>query len=158
PQLGDADRSRPGGVPRVTGSLLEVRVGTRLWFDGEGWAVCEVRGTSVRLQGDGGRYRTAAVTDLLEGASGLDPDSHAVDARQGVLLSAIGLQSLTLQQRTRLEAEVEIFAELLAVRGADEAPARMRSAATKLGLSLRTVQRRLRRFDELGPAGLIDER
>jgi len=142
----------------VTGSVLEVRVGTRLWFDGECWAVCEVRGTSVRLQGDGGRYRTAAVTDLLEGASGLDPDSHAVDAVQRDLLSAIGLESLTLKQRTRLEAEVEIFAELLAVRGADEAPARMRSAATKLGLSLRTVQRRLRRFDELGPAGLIDER
>lgn len=122
-QLGDADRSRTGDE-LMTGSVLEVRVGTRLWFDGEGWTVCEVHGTTVRLQGDEGRYRTAAVADLLEGASALDAGSHASDGGQRNLLSGVGLGSLTLKQRARLEAEVEIFAGLLAVRGADEAPGR----------------------------------
>ena len=139
----------------MTTSVLEARVGTRLWFDGERWTVCEVGGAAVRLQGAHGRYRTAAVTDLLAGATSVDEAGSG--GEQCGLLGAVGLASLTSKQRARLEAEVTIFAGLLGA-AADEAPELMRAATEQLGLSLRTVQRRLGRFVDLGPAGLVDER
>ncbi len=140
----------------MTASVLEARVGSRLWFDGEGWTVCEITGETVRMLGAGGRHRTAAITDLIAGASALDRVDSNED--QSGLLSVVGLASLTTKQRSRLEAEVKLFAALLDARTAHNAGQHMQAAADELGLSLRTVRRRLRRFDELGPAGLIDER
>ncbi|HNV41718.1 MAG TPA: transposase [Ornithinibacter sp.] len=140
----------------MTAAVLEARIGAQLWFDGEVWTVCDVGGEAVRLQGSDGRHRTAAIPDLIAGASALDQSEH--DASIDGQLSAVVLASLTAKQRAALEAQVGVFAALLESRTANDDAQPLHVAAAGLGLSLRTVQRRLRRFDQLGPAGLIDER
>ncbi len=48
--------ARPGG--------LELRVGGRLWLDGQGWEVAELTGTSARLQA-GDTVRTVSISSLV---------------------------------------------------------------------------------------------
>jgi len=139
-------------------------VGARLWFDGQAWTVCEVLTGTVRLQDGSAGFRTATIGDLLGSASGLDdPRGEQLPATE---LSAVALASLTSGQRAVLEAEVVALSALLGGdagedpdngMGADTA-SRLRATAEQLGVSVRTAQRRLRRFEQLGPAGLVDER
>lgn len=44
----------------MSGEVLDVRVGSRLWFDGTVWTVCRLSGATVQLTDDG-RYRTVAI-------------------------------------------------------------------------------------------------
>lgn len=44
---------------------LQLRVGGRLWLDGQGWEIAEITGSTVLLIA-GGRLRTVGVTSLLD--------------------------------------------------------------------------------------------
>lgn len=121
--------------------VLEVRAGTRLWFDGCAWTVCEVSTGTVRLQDGSGGFRTATIGDLLESASGLDGprgDESPVDA-----LSSVALACLTTRQRAAVDCESALLASLLpATAGADDIDdhgdiaTRLRDAAEQLGVSV----------------------
>ena len=139
--------------------VLEVRAGTRLWFDGQAWTVCEVLTGMVRLQDGSSGFRTVTIGDLLASASGVDGpgDEKPVDAA----LPSVALAALTSKQRGEVEREAAVLSRLLAEMSSAEAAAgsvQLKAAAEVLGVSVRTVRRRLRRFDALGPAGLVDER
>lgn len=140
----------------MSGDVLDVRVGSRLWFDGAVWTVCRLSGATVQLTDDG-QYRTVAIDDLMHHAHGIDDPSATPPARDETL-SSTTLASLTTKQRQAIEEQFEVLGPLLAahedsgrIEGLDEAAARLR-------ISTRTVRRRLERLRQLGPAGLLDER
>ena len=137
-------------------AVLEVRVGSRLWFDGEAWSVCEVDATTVRLNAGDGRYRTVTVAELIDTASPAE-SGHQPDPDGLPLPRNVAWASLSSKKRSSLEREVTVFSVLLE-SALDEQAIAIRRAADDLGVSIRTVQRRLRRFQHLGPEGLIDER
>lgn len=134
---------------------LDTSVGARLWHNGSAWTVVEFDGTAVVLR-SGDQFKRVHAPSLVGQAEPLDDrvqddDPHAeIDA---VLVS--GLASV---QRERLEAEAQIYEEL--VLGATELALehRYQEAGTKLGISARTVRRRVTRYAERGLAGLVDAR
>ena len=55
----------------MTGAVdVEVQVGSRIWFDGQGWEVAAIDGTTVRLLSNGS-IRTIGIGQLL--VSRIDP-------------------------------------------------------------------------------------
>jgi len=143
----------------VPDAVLRVEVGAQLWFDGEAWTVCELTGAAVRLLAEGGRYRMASVSELLGTATGLDDASGSNGSSE--VSASIVLACLTTKQREKLNKEVALLSPLVADIGSDGSSHqgdRLHRAADDLGVSLRTLQRRLRRFQEMGPAGLVDQR
>lgn len=143
----------------MTGGALDLRAGKRLWFDGGSWTVCEVSAAAARLGDDRGSYRSAAIADLIDAATGLD-ETHGIGHGADAVLPSVALASLTSRQRAAVEAQVEVLAPLLNPEGTDGAGSKERigQAAKQLGVSSRTVRRRLQRLEGLGPAGLADER
>lgn len=138
-------------------AVLEIRAGSRLWFDGEAWSVCQVDVTTVRLHNGDGAYRTVTVAELIDNASPADSGPTA-DPVGLALPRNVAWSSLSSKKQSSLEKEVTVFTGLLEVSAPDEQARAVRRAADDLGVSIRTVQRRLRRFQHLGPEGLIDER
>lgn len=136
-------------------SVLEVRVGGRVWFDGEVWTVCQMDGSRVRLL-NRDAYRMASIEELLADASAID----SPDDRDGPspVLGAVALGSLTNKQRARLDEEVATLTPLLGTSAPGVPDELLRSAAQSLGVAVRTARRRLSKLREQGPAGLIDER
>lgn len=47
--------------------FFEIRVGERIWLDGQGWDVAELTGTSVRLR-SGSSVRLLSIASLTEAA------------------------------------------------------------------------------------------
>ncbi len=137
--------------------VLEVRVGSRLWFDGEEWTVCDVNATTVRLNDGQGSYRLATVAELLDNASLTAPYDPG-DALALPIPRNVAWASLSTKEKTSLERDSAAFKRLIEDVGPDEQAHAIRQTAAALGVSVRTVQRRLRRFAALGPEGLIDER
>ncbi len=137
----------------MSDAVLEVRVGARIWFDGAAWTVCAVNASTVRLHSGVGHYRLASIDDLLGSGSTIEP----VGAAEAEVLPSVMLASLTSKQRAAVEREAAVLTELLVADDVSMAE-RAEAAARTLGVSSRTVRRRLSRFKELGPAGLVDER
>lgn len=140
----------------MPGQVLEVRVGERLWFDGRAWSIASVGAVSVRLVAADGQQRSAAVEELMQSASAAD-DSEETSARQSVLGSIV-LAGLTRRQRERLDREVAVFSQLLNPLVDGDASVDVERAARELGTSTATARRRLNRFRDQGPSGLVDRR
>lgn len=103
------------------------------------------------------RYRLAAIDEFLGTARDLDAGSSQGEGFEvGLAVTALG--SLTAKQRTLVERQLSVLSPLLDSRSADAAGGGISPAASALGVSTRTVRRRLERLRFLGPAGLIDER
>ena len=135
--------------------VLDLRVGSRLWFDGGAWSVCEVSGAEVRLRDSRDGYRLAAITELLGRARDLDAGDGDVE-NPNDSLSSLALSALTSKQRSALERRLVVIAPLMEAGGSDSAA--LTAAASALGISTRTVRRQMDALRRLGPAGLIDER
>lgn len=118
--------------------------------------MCEVDVATVRLNDGDGRYRTVTVAELIDTASPAE-SGHQPDPDGLPLPRNVAWASLSSKKRSSLEREVTVFSVLLE-SALDERASAVRRAADDLGVSIRTVQRRLRRFQHLGPEGLIDER
>jgi len=147
----------------MPGEVLELAVGGRIWFDGQAWTIGDVHARTVRLQDDDNGYRSAAVADLLETATALPGVNRQNDAAEQVAdgPESVALASLTTRQRAEVMRQVEVLSPLLRPGSkvtSAQAVAQVRSAAKLLGVSVRTVQRRLQKLDQRGPAGLIDDR
>ncbi|GAA1792321.1 MAG: isoprenylcysteine carboxylmethyltransferase family protein [Actinobacteria bacterium] len=93
-------------------AVLEVRVGSRLWFDGEAWSVCEVDAATVRLNDGDGRYRTVTVAELIDTASPAE-SGHQQDPDGLPLPRNVAWASLSSKKRSSLEREVTVFSVLL---------------------------------------------
>ena len=135
--------------------VLDLRVGSRLWFDGGAWSVCEVSGAEVRLRDSRDGYRLAAITELLGRARDLDAGDGDVE-NPNDSLSSLALSALTSKQRSVLERRLVVIAPLMEPGGSDSAA--LTAAAATLGISTRTVRRQMDALRRLGPAGVLDER
>ncbi len=140
----------------MPGQVLEVRVGERLWFDGQTWSIASVGAVSVRLVAADGQQRSAAVEELMQSASAVD-DSEETSATQSTLGSVV-LAGLNRRQRERLDREVEVLSPLLEPLTDGDALVDVERAAQELGTSTATARRRLNRFRDHGPSGLVDRR
>lgn len=140
----------------MPGEVLEVRVGERLWFDGRAWSIASVGAVSVRLVAADGQQRSAAVEELMQSASAAG-DSEETSAPESVLGSVV-LAGLTRRQRERLDREVEVLSPLLDPLADGNSLVDVERAAHELGTSTATARRRLNRFRDQGPSGLVDRR
>lgn len=142
----------------MSSAVLELAAGKGLWFDGSLWTVCEVHASTARLHDDRSHYRSVAICDLLEAATSVDDPS---EPREEYLESTVvALSSLTSRQRAAVEREATVLGPLLQSNPPSDLldSDRVKQAADTLGVSVRSVQRRLLRLEQLGPAGLIDAR
>lgn len=138
----------------MSGNVLELKVGARVWFDGGAWTVCEVLGAEVRLRDSHDRYRLTAIDELLGRARDLDAVADTDATSPG--MSNVALSALTAKQRGLVDRRLAVLAPLLQASSVDSEA--LGSAAAALGVSTRTVRRRLEDLRNLGPGGLIDER
>lgn len=132
---------------------LRLKVGERIWYDGQAWTVREVGSQAADLVDSVVTQRRAALTDLVGTATNIIEES--TPPTLGDDLSAIHLSQLTTAQRRQVEKEYEL---LLPLMQKPVTPQELEAAATAQGISTRTLRRRLDRATELGPAGLLDNR
>ena len=143
--------ARPGG--------LELRVGGRLWLDGQGWEVAELTGTSARLQ-DGDTVRTVSISLLVGRAVDRPEQTEPADASRTWDVPAVLMAGLSSAQQSSLTARLAALRRVLEPNAGDERGIlqRYEDEAATLGVSRRTLQRQASRLLELGPAGLVDAR
>lgn len=147
----------------MTSGSVEVRVGRRVWFDGQGWEVAELTDGMVRLAA-GGRIRAVSITALLASLhEGADPDDTTTDDEQHTdiwTIPAVVLAGLSPRQRGVLEAKLTVLRRLLEPDAGDDRSLgqRYEDLAAELGVTRRTLERQVARVSELGPAGLVDAR
>lgn len=140
--------------------VLTLEPGARFWCEGEVWEIDTFLGDQVRLR-RGATVRSVSTTALLETASPLDEPGTGQSAPDDLFtLPAVVLAALTVKQRREAERKVEELRPLLKAAPDDGRSLRQRVAdrASELGVSVRTLERRLARFEDRGPAGLVDER
>ncbi|WP_071606420.1 helix-turn-helix domain-containing protein [Luteipulveratus halotolerans] len=140
----------------TTSSTHVIRVGANVWWDGSTWEVESLTESAARLRRDDEVQAVsfaALAADSLSGS--LDGDRVPVDTAppSGVLLAA-----LPPSARKALEEEALHLMELQRPDPDRTRADRLRSKAEELGVSTRTLQRRLARFEAQGVAGLIDAR
>lgn len=102
-----------------------------------------------------------STTALLETASPLDEVEEGHDAAgDPFALPAVALAGLTAKQHREVERKVEELRSLLQPEPDDSRSLteRVAARAKDLGVSVRTLERRLERFEARGPVGLVDER
>lgn len=141
-------------------SVIEMNVGSQVWFEGELWQIVDLSARTATLSSGSTRRRVllnhlAASARVVTEESTVQPDQDA-----GLELGNVVLSSLTQQQRAQLERRA---AALQAIENPDARLAtdradRVAAAATELGVSKRTVQRWLTSYREAGIAGLADSR
>lgn len=138
--------------------VLTLETGSQFWFEGEAWEVDSFLGDQVRLRRRT-TVRLVSTSALLAAATPLDEPADDPDGDGDTFaLPAVVLAALTSKQRREVERKVEELRPLLQPPsdglGAVE---RLAARAAELGVSVRTLERRLERFEARGPAGLVDE-
>lgn len=141
----------------MPGHILTLEPGARFWFEGEAWEVDAFLDDHARLR-RGTVVRTVSTSALLAAATPLE-ERPADAAGDPFVLPAVALAALNAKQRREVEQKVEELRPLLqpAPDGVGRSE-RIAAAARSLGVSVRTLERRLERFEALGPAGLADAR
>lgn len=141
-------------------SSFEVRVGNRIWLDGQGWDICELTGESVRLRG-ADTIRTVSLSMLADVV--IDPPEsgeEAVVPAGAWEIPAVLLAGLTRAQQEQLSAKLAALRRVLEPDPDDDRPIvqRYEDEAATLGVSRRTLQRLGSKLLEVGPSGLVDGR
>lgn len=139
--------------------VLTLEPGSRFWFEGEVWEVDAFLGDQARL-GRGTTVRSVSTSALLAAATPLDEPADEQDEEgDPFALSAVALAGLTAKQRREVERKVEELRPLLQPASDGRSlTERLAARAKELGVSARTLERRLQRFEARGPAGLADAR
>ncbi|HEY5846952.1 MAG TPA: hypothetical protein VIT42_09215 [Microlunatus sp.] len=147
----------------MTAGSVEVRVGGRVWFDGQGWEIAELADGVVRLAADG-RIRAVSIAALLASLHEISDPTEVttsdVEHTDRWTIPAVVLAGLSIRQRDALEARLSVLRRLLEPDKDDERSLgqRYEDLAAELGVSRRTLERQVARLSELGPAGLVDAR
>ena len=139
---------------------FEVRVGNRVWLDGQGWDICELTGESVRLRG-AESIRTVSLSMLADVV--IDPPESSEEAAVPAgawEIPAVLLAGLTRAQQEQLSARLTALRRVLEPGPDDDRPIvqRYEMEAATLGVSRRTLQRLGSKLIEVGPSGLVDGR
>lgn len=132
---------------------VRVRVGESVWWDGESWDIEALTGPSARLR-RGDQVCVVSISGLGKTTAREEPAPKSIDAA----LTNVRLASLTPRARTQLERDVAVTAELMEPDPDVALGDRLSAKASELGISVRTLERRLERYEREGPAGLIDAR
>jgi transposase InsO family protein len=142
----------------VTSSTdLHLRVGGRIWLDGQGWEVAEISGSSVRLIA-GDQLRMVSVTSLLNAVN--DGVKEPAPDDELFAIPSLVLGSLTTAERAALDLQVDVLRRLLQPDPGDgrSLAQRYEAASLELGVTRRTLERQVARLRQSGPAGLVDAR
>lgn len=118
-----------------------LRVGSRVWFDGQGWEVSELTGASARLHA-GGAVRTVSVSSLVGSTvDAKQPDPSAASPDWDI--PAVVVAGLSSAQMSSLNARVEALRRVLEPAVGDERAILQRydAEAASLEVSRRTLQR-----------------
>ena len=144
PQLRDADRAGR----RVTGASFDLRVGGRVWLDGQGWEVAELTGTSARLVADG-RLRTVSITSLIGTTEPAATTGRRRGGRVGILVGdpVGGPFRPHHQAGRRLTAKLHALRQVIEPDPDDARTLpRYDDTAAALGVSRRTLERQVARL------------
>ncbi len=143
----------------MTGASYDLRVGGRVWLDGQGWEVAELTGRSVRLIADG-RLRTVSITSLIGATEPTADDVQEVGSGHLWVIPSVVLAGLTTKQAETLTARLHTLRQVIEPEPDDSRTLgeRYDATATALGVSRRTLERQVARLVKLGPAGLVDAR
>ena len=102
--------------------------------------------------------RTVSTSALLAGATSLDERPNTTETGPFVL-PAVALAGLSATQRREVDRKVEQLRPLLEpLPDGGSRTEQIAAHARTVGVSVRTLERRLERFEALGPAGLVDAR
>lgn len=134
---------------------VRLRVGDAVWWDGASWDLEALTGPSARLR-RGDQVCVVSIDSLRTTTSPDAPQSGSDET--GDVLTCVRLASLTPRARARLEQDVAAMVELMEPDPDVPLRDRLRAKASELGVSVRTLERRLSRYEREGPAGLIDSR
>lgn len=93
-------------------SVFEVKVGDRIWLDGQGWDVVELTGTNVRLSASSS-LRVVSITSLAEAAPALiDDDDVEADGEDRWEVPGVLLASLTARQNKQLLDRLQVLRQI----------------------------------------------
>lgn len=140
-------------------SSFEVRVGGRVWLDGQGWEIAELAASSVRLR-TADQVRTVSMSMLADAFVDAESSDDAAGSGRSWEIPSVVLAGLSRGQQEMLKTRVEALRRVLEPAPGDDRPILRRydDEAAAVGASRRTLQRQATRLLELGPAGLVDAR
>jgi len=137
----------------MTDRVVELAVGSQVWFEGSTWVVQELGPSAVTLSSSQ-CLRSVAMTQLasqvlvMSDAPGRPDDEELVD----VLLSSLGPK-----ERAAVERRGAQVRELLKTSGPSSG-SQYEAKAADLGVSVRTLRRWVSAYRDAGVAGLADSR
>lgn len=144
----------------MTGRVLDLRVGSRIMYKGDPHTVVELEGTTVVLESQG-YYTRVHAPSLVGWAFPLprrrlddETEAEAVDDSAG----QVKLASIEPSEREQVEREAEVYQRLVIGAEGTALGRRYEEAAAELGVSPRTVRRRVDLLESHGTAGLVDDR
>lgn len=127
----------------MSGQLLTLEPGSRFWFEGQAWEVVCFDGDQARLR-YGSTVRSVSTSALLGAATPLD---DLGDSAEQELLPTVALSALTARQRREVDRKIADLQPLLSpVPDGASRSEQVAAHAAALGLSPRTLERRLDRF------------
>lgn len=135
--------------------VIDLRVGTEVWVDGERWEVVALHGPDTVLR-CATRLQRIGLAELAARESVLGaPTAHIDDDPDAVVLS-----QLTVDQRREVDERAAVVAAVLekAVRGSEPLRSAIAAAARETRTSERTIERWLSAYRTSGVAGLVDAR
>ena len=119
---------------------LDTSVGARLWYEGTAWTVVELDGATVVLR-SADRFKRVHAPSLIGLAQPLDERTQDDDPHAE--LDAVVLGGLTTAQRARVEAEAQVYNQLVLTVSDTPLEERYQLAGAQLGISARTARRGL---------------
>ena len=105
-----------------------MRVGGRVWLDGQGWEVVELTGSTVRLIADG-RLRTVSVSSLI-GNDQVGDDLQVSRTEDLWTVPAVVLAGLSTRQRDALAQKLQALRALVEPEHGDDRNVSERYEAT----------------------------
>lgn len=139
----------------MSAESLNTSVGARLWYEGAAWTVVQLDGSAVLLR-SADRFMRVHAPALVGVARPLDDPGQ--EEGPHTELDVVVLAGLTRAQRSSIEAEAEIYSQLVLTISDVPLEQRYEQAGAKLTISTRSARRRATRYAERGLAGLVDSR
>jgi putative transposase len=138
----------------LSGNVISLRAGTRVMVDGDLVQVVELDGTSVTIRNERtGQFTAMTLGRLVAGCA--SPERPARTLAAGSVGAT--LAGLSKDQREQVTQRAGHVRGLLAGDGSS-LQERLRSKASELGLTVRTLERWLAAYRRDGEAGLVDTR
>ena len=136
-------------------TVLDISVGSRLWYQGAAWTVVELDGSAVTLR-SADQFKRVHAPALTGIAEPLDGSRAGEDISSD--LDAVIIASLTSKQRGEIESEARVYEKIVISADDGSLEERCKIAGDQLGISARSVRRRVDRFNQSGLSGLVDAR